>query len=69
MVFPTVLEIAGFDLPRRKAGMGTSLFGTDKTLAERQTYEQQEETFSKIDRFYQKLWQKEKMFPSPFSNG
>ena len=68
-VFPTVLEIAGFDLPRRKAGMGTSLFGTDKTLAERQTYEQQEETFSKIDRFYQKLWQKEKMFPSPFSNG
>lgn len=38
-------------------------------MAERQTYEQQEETFSKIDRFYQKLWQKEKMFPSPFSNG
>lgn len=59
-VFPTVLEIMGFVLPQRKAGMGTSLFSQEKTLAERYSYEKQEGYFTKIDRFYQRLWMNEK---------
>lgn len=61
-IFPTVLEIMGLVLPERKAGVGTSLFSKEKTLAERFSYEQQEGYFTKIDRFYQKLWGKREMF-------
>jgi len=60
-VFPSLLEIAGFDLPKRKAGLGTSLFADDKTLAEKYSYEEQEEIFSKIDPFYQMLFEKKDM--------
>lgn len=55
-MFPTILEIAGFELPERKAGMGVSLFSGEKTLAEEYSYDEQEAIFSKIDRFYQNLW-------------
>jgi len=59
-MFPTLLEIMGYDLPERKAGMGTSLFSDKKTLAERYSYQEQEKIFNKNDVFYFELWQKEK---------
>ncbi len=59
-LFPTILEILGFDIPSEKAGMGVSLFSKDKTVAERLNYVQQEKTLTKIDKCYQKLWQKQK---------
>ncbi len=68
-IFPTVLEIAGFNLPQRKAGVGVSLFAKDKTLAESLQYAEQESVFSKIDRFYQKIWLRDELFFSPFLQG
>ncbi len=59
-VFPTILEIMGADLD--KSGVGVSLFSKEKTIAERHSYEQQEDIFSKIDKFYQKIWLSEKLF-------
>lgn len=57
-MFPTILEIMGFNLPERKAGLGTSLFSHEKTLAEKYSYEKQKEILSKKDSFYYRLWQK-----------
>ena len=68
-IFPTVLEIAGFNLSQRKAGVGVSLFAKDKTLAENLQYSEQENVFSKIDRFYQKVWLNDELFFSPFIQG
>ena len=67
-VFPTILEIAGFELPWRKAGVGVSLFSKNKTIAERFSYEEQENIFSSLDKFYYRIWQKENIFSSPFDN-
>lgn len=55
-MFPTILEIMGFKLPERKAGMGVSLFAKNKTLSERLSYSEQSEVFAKLDRFYYDLW-------------
>lgn len=68
-IFPTVLEIAGFNLPHRKAGIGVSLFSEEKTLAEKMLYSEQEAIFSKIDRFYQKIWLDDDLYSSPFTQG
>ena len=68
-VFPTVLEIAGFTLPHRKAGVGVSLFSKKTTLAENLQYSEQEDVFAKIDRFYQKIWLRDDLFFSPFIQG
>lgn len=67
-VFPTILEIAGFELPWGKAGVGVSLFSKNETIAERFSYEEQENIFSSLDKFYYKIWQKENIFLSPFDN-
>ncbi len=56
-LFPTILEIMGGDIKDRKAGLGVSLFSNNKTLAEEYSYDEQERIFSKIDRFYQRLWE------------
>ena len=61
-MYPTLLEIMGMELPQRKAGMGTSLFADDKTLAEKYTYYEQQDVFLKNDDFYMRLWSQEKMF-------
>lgn len=61
-IFPTLLEIMGANLEKGKAGVGTSLFSDNKTIAERLSYNQQEDVFSKIDKFYQKIWLKENIF-------
>ena len=68
-IFPTVLEIAGFTLPYGKAGVGVSLFSKKATLAENLQYSEQEDIFTKIDRFYQKIWLKDDLFFSPFIQG
>ncbi len=65
-VFPTILEIAGFNLPEHRAGMGVSLFSGEKTLAEIYSYEEQEKMFSKIDGFYQLLWSDRPLQLIPF---
>lgn len=59
-MFPTILEIMGYELPKRKAGVGVSLFSDEKTLAERYSYQKQVEIFSQNDRFYYQLWQSKK---------
>lgn len=64
-MFPTFLDIMGFSLPKYRAGMGVSLFSAEKTLAEKYSYEEQENIFLKIDRFYQALFGKKELF-SPF---
>ena len=56
-MFPTVLDIMGVELEDGRAGVGVSLFSKNKTLAEKYSYEEQKELFSKIDRFYQKIWE------------
>ncbi len=56
-LFPTILEIMGAEFGKNKAGLGVSLFAGEKTLAEEYSYDQQEKVFSKIDRFYQRLWE------------
>ena len=55
-IFATILDILGVDLPNGKAGLGTSLFSEEKTLAEKFSYSQQQKIFSKLDSYYQKLW-------------
>ncbi len=65
-VFPTILEIAGFTLPQRKAGVGVSLFSKKATLAENMKYSEQEDVFSKIDKFYQKIWLNKDIFSSSY---
>lgn len=66
-MFPSILEIAGFNLPQQRAGMGVSLFSSHKTIAEEYSYDEQADIFSKIDRFYQRLWGKIDMFSKPFN--
>lgn len=66
-LFPTILEIMGADIKDHKAGMGTSLFSDKKTLAEEFSYEEQEGIFSKIDRFYQKLWEAKELLVKNFA--
>ena len=56
-MFPTIMEIAGFDVPNHQAGMGTSLLADTRTLAERFDYHTQKKEFSKIDLFYRSLWE------------
>lgn len=56
-MFPTVLEIMGYQLPNRKAGMGTSLFAKSQTLAEKYSYDEQENELTSRDMFYYSLWQ------------
>lgn len=55
-MFPTILEIMGFELPERKAGMGVSLFSRQPTLAEKLSYAEQEKVFNGLDEFYYDLW-------------
>ena len=59
-VFPTILEIMGFDLEHKQAGVGVSLFSDKKTIAERYSYDEQKNIFSKYDDFYYDLWQNDK---------
>lgn len=59
-MFPTLLEIMGYELPTRKAGVGVSLFSGVQTLAERSSYPKQVDIFSKNDLFYYQLWQSKK---------
>ncbi len=59
-LFPTILEIMGGKLKDGKAGVGVSVFSENKTIAERLSHEEQEETLLKIDRFYQKIWEEKK---------
>ncbi len=59
-MFPTLLEIMGYELPERKAGVGVSLFSDKKTLAERYSYQKQVDIFNKNDSFYYQLWQLKK---------
>ncbi len=61
-MFPTILEIMGYELPERKAGMGVSLFAGAKTLAEEFSLPEQNDIFEKIDKYYMRLWTKDKMF-------
>ena len=61
-MFPTLLEIMGMTLPQHQAGMGTSLFSTQKTLAEQYPYAAQVDVFTKVDDFYKQLWSNEKIF-------
>jgi len=61
-MFPTLLEIMGFVVPLHKAGMGTSLFSDEKTLAEEYSYDEQAKIFGKLDPFYHKLWSSENIF-------
>ncbi len=56
-MFPTILDIMGVELEDGRAGVGVSLFSKNKTIAERYQYNKQKEMFSKIDRFYQKIWE------------
>jgi len=58
-MFPTLLEIMGFELPDHQAGMGTSIFSSKRTLAEEYSYSEQMKIFTKVDDFYKKLWSKE----------
>jgi phosphoglycerol transferase len=58
-IFPTVLEIMGYELPNHKAAMGTSLFSDQKTLAERYSYTEQKNFLNSHDLFYYNLWQKD----------
>lgn len=60
-MMPTILEIMGAKLDEQGAGIGVSLFGAKKTIAERYSYEEQEEIFSKIDRFYQRIWEEKEI--------
>ena len=67
-MFPTLLEIMGYKLPLHKAGMGTSLFSSSKTLAEDYSYDEQVKIFNKLDDFYHKLWSTENIFDNETEN-
>lgn len=56
-MFPTILNIMGYDVPDGKAGVGVSLFAKNKTIAERFSYKEQNGIFRKLDKFYFDLWQ------------
>ncbi|MBR5598518.1 MAG: sulfatase-like hydrolase/transferase [Alphaproteobacteria bacterium] len=59
-MFATILDIIGVELNEGRAAVGVSVFSKNKTIAERYSYEKQKEIFSKIDRFYQKIWEEKK---------
>ena len=56
-MFPTILDIMGSELNDGQAGLGVSLFSNKKTIAEKYSYSEQKDIFSKYDRFYYDLWQ------------
>ena len=61
-LFPTILDMRGVNLVDGKAGVGVSLFSKNKTLAEKYSYDEQMKIFSKIDRYYQRLWEHKELF-------
>ena len=61
-VFPSILDILGVETKNGKAGVGTSIFSKNKTIAEKYDYEEQKKIFSSVDKFYVKLWDEDCFF-------